>query len=102
MFDDVRVAAVQLLLGAQGDVVTQEVTELHQHVGPGLVGSFILQLHVVRVGRFVVQSRADQPGTRQPGLISSSAPGLGPAVLVGVGETSGEWRVSRVGTVLSN
>ena len=76
LLDDVWVAAVQLLLGAQGDVVAQEVAELHQHVGRELVGSFVLLLHVVWVGRFVVQSSADHPGTRQSRLISSSTAGL--------------------------
>ena len=76
LLDDVWVAAVQLLLGAQGDVVAQEVAELHQHVGRELVGSLVLLLHVVGVGRFVVQSSADHPGTRQSGLISSSTAGL--------------------------
>ena len=74
--DDVWVAAVQLLLGAQSDVVAQEVPELHQHVARGGVRSVVLQLHVVWVGRFVVQSSADYPGTRQSGLISSSTAGL--------------------------
>ena len=90
MLDDVWVAAVQLLLGAQSDVVAQEVAELHQHVGRKLVRSFVLQLDVVWVGRLVVQSSAHHPGTRQPGLISASTPGLRAAVLVRVGETSGQ------------
>ena len=76
MFDDVWMTAVQLLLGAESDIVAQEVAELHQHVGGKLVRSFVLQLDVVWVGRFVVESSADHPGTRQPGLISSSTPGL--------------------------
>ena len=76
LFDDVWVAAVQLLLGGQSDVVAQEVAELHQHVGRELVGSFVLLLHVVWVGRFVVERSADHPGTRQSGLISSSTAGL--------------------------
>ena len=74
--DDVGVAAVQLLLRAQSDVVAQEVSELHQHVGCELVRSFVLQLHVVRVGRLVVESSAHHPGTRQPRLISATTSGL--------------------------
>ena len=54
--DHVGVAAVQLLLRGQGDVVPQEVPELHHHVSGELVGRFVLQPSVVRVGRLVVQS----------------------------------------------
>ena len=84
---DVGVTAVQLVLGGESHVVAEEVTELHQHVGGKLVGRLVLQLHVVGVWRLVVEDGADSPRTRQPGL-SSSSPGLRPAVLVRVGETS--------------
>ena len=55
LLDDVRMAAVQLLLGAESDIVAQEVAELHQHVSGKLVRRLVRLLHVVGVGRLVVE-----------------------------------------------
>ena len=76
MLDDVRMAAVQLLLGAESDIVTQEVAELHQHVSGKLVRRLVLLLHVVGVGRLVVEGSTDHPPARQSRLSSASTPGL--------------------------
>ena len=76
MLDDVRMAAVQLLLGAESDIVAQEVAELHQHVSGKLVRRLVLLLHVVGVGRLVVEGSTNNPPARQSRLSSASTAGL--------------------------
>ena len=76
LLDDVGMTAVQLLLGAESDIVAQEVAELHQHVSGKLVRRLVLLLHVVGVGRLVVQGSAHHPPAWQSRLSSASTPGL--------------------------